>query len=79
VRLVAKIKRFNPRIAAVLGLDAFRRGFGRREEKIGEQSERICGARIWVLPNPSGLNAHYQIRDLVLLFEELRTAALAFS
>jgi TDG/mug DNA glycosylase family protein len=75
VRLIAKIRQFNPRVAAVLGLDAYRRGFGRREEKIGEQSTKICGARIWVLPNPSGLNAHYQIRDLVLLFEELRTAA----
>jgi double-stranded uracil-DNA glycosylase len=79
VRLVAKVKRFNPRIAAVLGLDAFRRAFGRREETIGEQSEKIWDTRIWVLPNPSGLNAHYQIRDLVLLFEGLRTAALAFS
>lgn len=75
VRFVAKIRKFNPRIAAILGIDAFRRAFGRREEKIGEQDERICSTRIWVLPNPSGLNAHYQIGDLVLLFEGLRAAA----
>jgi double-stranded uracil-DNA glycosylase len=75
VRLVAKVKQFKPRISAVLGLDAFRKAFGRREETIGEQSEKICATRIWVLPNPSGLNAHYQLRDLILLFEGLRTAA----
>jgi TDG/mug DNA glycosylase family protein len=40
-------------------------------------SEKISAARIWVLPNPSGLNAHYQIRDLLLLFEKLRRAAEA--
>ena len=75
VLLVAKVKQCNPRILGVLGLGAFRRAFGRREETIGEQSEKISGTRIWVLPNPSGLNAHYQIRDLVLLFERLRSAA----
>ena len=71
------IKHFNPRISAVLGLGAFRRAFDRREERIGEQGEEISATRIWDLPNPSGLNAHHQIRDLVLLFERLRKAAEA--
>jgi len=76
-RLAAKVRQYNPRILAVLGLGAFMRAFGRREKRIGEQDEKILATRIWVLPNPSGLNAHYQIRDLVLLFEKLRKAAEA--
>ena len=76
-RVVAKVRQYNPRILAVLGLGAFRRAFGRREERTGEQSGKISATRIWVLPNPSGLNAHYQISDLVLLFERLRRAAEA--
>ncbi|RJR47253.1 MAG: G/U mismatch-specific DNA glycosylase [Desulfobacteraceae bacterium] len=75
IRFLAKIRKFHPRIAALLGLEAFRKAFGRKEERVGEQSEKIGGTKIWVLPNPSGLNAHYQIGDLVLLFEGLRAAA----
>ena len=75
VALRKKIEKHGPRIASVLGMDAYRKAFGRKEEGIGEQSERIGKTRLWVLPNPSGLNAHYQIGDLVLLFEGLRAAA----
>lgn len=74
LRLQSKIKRYRPRIAAVLGIDAYRKAFGCRVENVGEQSETLCEARLWVLPNPSGLNAHYQLPQLVALFRELRNA-----
>lgn len=75
LRFQTKVKRYRPRVAAILGLDAYRRAFGRKEVFIGEQTAGIVKTRLWVLPNPSGLNAHYQIKELVLLFRELRSAA----
>jgi double-stranded uracil-DNA glycosylase len=73
--LSRKIKRYSPRIVAVLGVGAYREAFAQPRATIGEQTERLAGARIWVLPNPSGLNANYQLPDLVKLFAELRHAA----
>jgi TDG/mug DNA glycosylase family protein len=74
-RLVAKVKRYRPRILAVLGLGAYRAGFDQPKAVIGPQSLNIGGTAVWVLPNPSGLNAHYQAQDLARLFRELRAAA----
>lgn len=74
-RLRAKVRRYRPRIVAVLGVGAYREAFARPKATIGEQDERIAGARVWVLPNPSGLNANYQLKDLVKLFKELRRVA----
>ena len=74
-RLRARVRRHRPQIVAVLGVGAYREAFARPKAIIGEQDERIGAARIWVLPNPSGLNANYQIVDLVKLFKELRRAA----
>jgi TDG/mug DNA glycosylase family protein len=74
-RLRAKVRRYQPRIVAVLGVGAYREAFARPKAVIGEQAERIADARVWVLPNPSGLNANYQLNDLVKLFKELRRAA----
>jgi TDG/mug DNA glycosylase family protein len=74
-RLRAKVRRYRPRIVAVLGVGAYREAFARPKAVIGEQEERIADARVWVLPNPSGLNANYQLNDLVKLFKELRRAA----
>ncbi|MGZ8848366.1 MAG: G/U mismatch-specific DNA glycosylase [Pyrinomonadaceae bacterium] len=74
-RLRAKVRRYRPRIIAVLGVGAYREAFGHPKGVIGEQDERIADARVWVLPNPSGLNANYQLNDLVKLFKELRRAA----
>lgn len=71
-RLAAKVKRYRPRIVAVLGVGAYRHAFSRPKAQIGEQAERIHDARVWVLPNPSGLNANYQLPDLVKLFKQLR-------
>jgi TDG/mug DNA glycosylase family protein len=74
-RLRNKISRFQPRFVAVLGVGAYRVAFAKPKAVIGEQDERIAGARVWVLPNPSGLNANYQLQDLSRLFQALRLAA----
>ena len=73
--LAKKIKRYRPRIVAILGVGAYRDAFARPKAQVGEQAERIHDARVWVLPNPSGLNANYQLPELVKLFRELRSAA----
>ena len=73
--LERKVRRYAPRWLAVLGIGAYRIGFGRRRAGIGEQPERLESTRLWVLPNPSGLNANYQLPDLIRLFAELRAAA----
>jgi TDG/mug DNA glycosylase family protein len=63
---------YEPRVLAVVGLKAWRVGFGEREASAGPQARRVGGRPAWVLPNTSGLNAHYQLPDLVRLFGELR-------
>lgn len=73
-RLRAKVRRYRPRIVAVLGVGAYREAFAHPKAVIGQQDEQIGEARVWVLPNPSGLNANYQLNDLVKLFSELRRA-----
>ena len=73
--LAAKVRRYRPRIVAVLGVGAFRAAFASPRATIGEQAQHIHSARVWVLPNPSGLNANYQLPELVRLFRELRAAA----
>ncbi len=73
-RLEAKVKKYRPAFLAVLGIGAYRTAFDRPKARLGEQQETLGGARVWVLPNPSGLNAHYQLDDLVGAFTELRKA-----
>jgi TDG/mug DNA glycosylase family protein len=70
--LKAKARRFRPRIVAVLGLEAFRFALGKPKARFGPQDERIGSSRIWVLPNPSGLNASYQLPALSRLFRKVR-------
>src|SRR5712691_10598637 len=70
-----KVRRFQPRFVAVLGVSAYRVAFARPKAVIGERDERIAGARVWVLPNPSGLHANYQLNELSRLFRVLRRAA----
>jgi len=72
--LAAKVKRYHPQVVAILGVGAYRHAFAKPKAQIGEQAERIHDARVWVLPNPSGLNANYQLPDLVRLFTNLRAA-----
>jgi double-stranded uracil-DNA glycosylase len=70
--LVEKIERYRPRAVAFLGLSAYRIGFGKPRAPVGRQDEPLGGAPVWLLPNPSGLNAHYQMPDLVRLYLQLR-------
>lgn len=74
-RLAAKVRRYRPRMLAVLGLGAYRMGFDRAKATVGRQEEKIGDTEIWVLPNPSGLNANYQQKDLSRLFRELKQQA----
>jgi TDG/mug DNA glycosylase family protein len=71
-RLAAKVRRYRPARVVFLGLGAYRHAFGRPRAAIGRQPETLEGAAIWVLPNPSGLNANYQLAALVKLFRALR-------
>ena len=73
--VVAKVRKYKPRILAVLGIGAYKTAYEKNEAKLGLQDEKIGDTRIWLLPNPSGLNAHYQLPALVELFKELRSAA----
>jgi double-stranded uracil-DNA glycosylase len=61
--LTAKVARWAPRVVAVLGLTAYRSAFARPRATSGRQAERIADAELWVLPNPSGLNAHAKPAD----------------
>jgi TDG/mug DNA glycosylase family protein len=74
--LERKVRRYQPKYLAILGLGAYRRAFGRRLATVGFQPDHIIGAtKIWVLPNPSGLNAHYQRDALTKVFAALRRAS----
>ena len=74
-RLTAKVERYQPAFVAILGISAYRTAFGQPKATLGQQAEKLGVATLWVLPNPSGLNAHYQIPDLVTEFSLLREAA----
>jgi TDG/mug DNA glycosylase family protein len=74
-RLKTKVRRFRPRVVAVLGLEAFRIAFGQPKARFGPQEERIGPSQLWVLPNPSGLNASYQLPALSRMFRKVREAA----
>ncbi len=69
--LVKKLEKYRPRTLAVLGITAFRAAFRQPKARLGLQDEKIAGVPVWVLPNPSGLNAHYQVNDLAKLFREV--------
>ena len=70
--LTAKVHLYKPRYLAVVGLGAYRTAFQSPKAEVGLQTETIAETRIWVLPNTSGLNAHYQVHHLILVFQELR-------
>jgi TDG/mug DNA glycosylase family protein len=70
--LKRKLKRHCPRYVAVLGIGAYRTAFEAPDARVGPQKGELCGARVWLLPNPSGLNAYYQQSDLTRLFRDLR-------
>jgi TDG/mug DNA glycosylase family protein len=76
-RLIATAERYRPRYVAVVGVTSYRIAFQRPKAVIGPQDEPIRPARVWVLPNPSGLNAHYQLPELGEVFADLRRAVEA--
>ena len=73
-RVIDLVERYRPRTVAVLGIGAYRTAFERPRAVIGRQEEGLGDSELWVLPNPSGLNAHYQLPALVELFGELRAS-----
>ncbi|WP_405496701.1 G/U mismatch-specific DNA glycosylase [Nocardia sp. NBC_00511] len=75
--LVERVERYRPRVLAVLGIGAYRTAFGRPRTTIGPQTEGIGDTAVWVLPNPSGLNAHYTLDGLASEFRALREAVEA--
>lgn len=74
VVLRRKMIRLRPVWLAVLGVGAYRIAFGARAAAVGPQPERLGATRVWVLPNPSGLNAHYTLDKLVAEYARLRAA-----
>jgi TDG/mug DNA glycosylase family protein len=73
--LEGKVRKHRPRIVAILGIGAYRQAFGRPAAILGPQPERMAGASVWVLPNPSGLNAHFTPKTIAGLFRKLRLQA----
>jgi double-stranded uracil-DNA glycosylase len=73
-RLERKVKRHRPEWVAVVGIGAYRAAFGRPKAMIGPQPERLGPAGLWLLPQPSGLNANHQMPELTAAFRGLRTA-----
>jgi TDG/mug DNA glycosylase family protein len=76
-RLEAKVKLFRPRYLAILGIGAFRAAFEFRRAQFGLQPLAIGSTRVWVLPNPSGLNAAHQPKDLAAALRALYRVATA--
>lgn len=78
-RLVRKVQKSKPAFVAFLGVGSYRTAFGRKHAQLGRQPERIGDSALWILPNPSGLNAHYQLPALGRLFSALREVVAAMA
>jgi TDG/mug DNA glycosylase family protein len=74
-RLIETVRTYRPKLICFLGIGAYRTGFGRPKAQLGLQEETIEGVPVWVLPNPSGLNAHFTLADFGRLLAEVRQAA----
>ncbi|SDG46230.1 G/U mismatch-specific uracil-DNA glycosylase [Lentzea fradiae] len=72
--LAEKVERYSPRVLAVLGVTVYRAAFDRKKAQVGPQDETVGGVRVWLLPNPSGLNAHYQLPALAAEFAKLKAS-----
>lgn len=73
-RLTKLVVKYKPKTVAVLGVQAYRGAFDNKRATVGLQNTEISDVPVWVLPNPSGLQAHYQLEDMVTLFGHLRNA-----
>jgi double-stranded uracil-DNA glycosylase len=74
-RLEALIQQWTPKVVAVAGITAFRTAFSRPRARLGRQPNDLAGAELWVVPNPSGLNAHETIPSLAAAYAEPARAA----
>ncbi|MEP6814493.1 MAG: mismatch-specific DNA-glycosylase [Marmoricola sp.] len=74
-RLVGVVEQHRPRVVAIAGITAYRSAFGVRGAKPGPQPEPLGGAGLWVVPNPSGLNAHETVASLATAYAEAARAA----
>ncbi|RPI87754.1 MAG: G/U mismatch-specific DNA glycosylase [Chloroflexi bacterium] len=72
--LEEKVHTYRPRLLAVLGVSAYRHAFNHPDAVVGKQTEMIANTPVWVLPNPSGLNAHYNLDNLADVYREVRIA-----
>ena len=73
--LTGVVERARPRVVAMLGITAYRIAFGRPKAVVGRQPDDLAGAELWVVPNPSGLNAHASLADLAAAYREVAIAA----
>jgi len=73
-RLLAKVEMYQPTVLAILGVTAYRTAFRQPKAQMGEQVTGLGPARLWILPNPSGLNAHYTLPALAEVFRTFRLA-----
>jgi TDG/mug DNA glycosylase family protein len=73
-RLRAKVARYQPRVLAILGISAYRLAFGVPKASLGRQPDALHNTAVWVMPNPSGLNAHYTPAELARVYGEFRQA-----
>jgi TDG/mug DNA glycosylase family protein len=76
-RLEAKVKRWRPTVVAFVGIGPYRIVSGIKDARVGLQKAPFGGSQAWVLPNPGGINAHYQPAALAQLFRDLRLWAIA--
>lgn len=74
-RLTKLVGRFAPSVVAVAGITAYRSAFARPRARLGLQEDDIGGAAMWVIPNPSGLNAHLKTADMACWVKQLSDAA----
>ncbi len=74
-RLTATVRRFRPRVVAILGITAYRTAFARPRATPGRQPGDLEGAQLWVVPNPSGRNAHAPLDTLAAAYREVALAA----
>jgi TDG/mug DNA glycosylase family protein len=75
VSLERKVAELHPAYVAMLGMQAYRTAFRRPGASVGLQGETLAGARVWLLPNPSGLQARYGFQEMVDMWDDLRRAA----
>jgi len=73
--LAETVRRTSPRVVAIAGITAYRTAFGQRRAVPGRQPEPLAGAELWIVPNPSGLNAHETVATLAVAYAEAARAA----